>query len=402
MKKFTIVIPTRERCDVLYSAIRTAISQNYDNLEILISDNYSSDNTKDVVHSFNDPRVKYVNTGKRLSMSHNWEFALSHVDSGWITFIGDDDGILPGAIEKVSNIIKETKVKAVRSNGCTYLWPSLTGKEYGWLSVSTKKGYEIRKTDIYYEKVLKGMLPYTELPVLYNGGFVDLEVIKKAIGNSGYFYRSCIPDVYSAIIISEMIDEYIYCYEPLAINGASKHSNGTSAFHKKGLYDENETPAKMFINEPNILLHRDIAVIADGLYPLSLEAIVYESYLQSRSIISKNIPFVTHMQQLKIILLNAGIDNKHDVEVWGKLFADTHGLEYDKAEEYAKVNRNLKKINNLIKKVLNKLNSIILSSDRLGIIDVYDASIAANNCIINQPNVLLNLIKQLINKYIKE
>jgi hypothetical protein len=51
-----------------------------------------------VVASFKDPRIRYVNTGKHLSMSHNWEFALSHVEKGYVTFVGDDDGLLPGAI----------------------------------------------------------------------------------------------------------------------------------------------------------------------------------------------------------------------------------------------------------------------------------------------------------------
>ncbi|OZA21859.1 MAG: hypothetical protein B7X93_13530 [Hydrogenophilales bacterium 17-61-9] len=83
--KFTIIIPTRERADVLSGSLKTALMQEYDNLEILVSDNFSSDHTRDVVASFNDPRIRYVNTGKRLSMSHNWEFALSHVDGGWLT-----------------------------------------------------------------------------------------------------------------------------------------------------------------------------------------------------------------------------------------------------------------------------------------------------------------------------
>lgn len=298
MMKFSIIIPTRERCDVLADSIRTAIAQDYDNLVILISDNYSSDNTIEVVRSFNDQRIRYVNTGKRLSMSHNWEFALSHVKDGWITFLGDDDGILPGAIEKVSNIIEKTNVQAVRSNGCSYLWPSLTGQEYGCLSVSTRKGYETRKTRIYYERVMKGLLPYTELPMLYNGGFIDYNIVKTIISKSGKFYRSCIPDVYSAIVLSEIIDSYVYCYEPLSINGASKHSGGASAFGKKGLECDDETPAKIFLKEPNIPFHKDIPLMANGIYPLSLEALVYESYLQSRSVINNIMPFVTYEQQL--------------------------------------------------------------------------------------------------------
>ena len=37
-------------------------------------------------------------------MSHNWEFALGFVPDGWVTIIGDDDALLPGALKRVSGI----------------------------------------------------------------------------------------------------------------------------------------------------------------------------------------------------------------------------------------------------------------------------------------------------------
>jgi len=64
--------PTRERSDVLEKSLITVTSQDYGNLEVIVSDNYSCDDTEDVVRSTNDARVKYINTGKRVSMSHNW------------------------------------------------------------------------------------------------------------------------------------------------------------------------------------------------------------------------------------------------------------------------------------------------------------------------------------------
>ena len=48
-------------------------------LDILVSDNFSKDSTEEVVGDIRDPRIRYVNTGKRVCMSHNWEFALSNV-----------------------------------------------------------------------------------------------------------------------------------------------------------------------------------------------------------------------------------------------------------------------------------------------------------------------------------
>ena len=144
-RKFTVVIPTRDRADTLLYAIRSALSQDYQDFTVLVSDNASEDNTADVVASITDERLRYVHTGRRLSMSHNWEFALRHVPDGWVTVIGDDDAILPGALKRVSGIADETGVQAIRANGCRYQWPSLRGGTYGALAVDLYRGY--RKVD---------------------------------------------------------------------------------------------------------------------------------------------------------------------------------------------------------------------------------------------------------------
>ena len=98
--KVSVVIPTRNRHDVLLHCLRTVVEQDHENLEIIVSDNASTPETRDVVESFKSPRMRYVNTGKPLSMSHNFEFALSHVTGDWISVLGDDDGLLPGGIRR--------------------------------------------------------------------------------------------------------------------------------------------------------------------------------------------------------------------------------------------------------------------------------------------------------------
>lgn len=72
----SVIVPTRERADTLKFAIRTILDQSTDDIELIISDNFSQDNTQEIVESFSDHRLKYFNTGKRLSMCDNWEFAF--------------------------------------------------------------------------------------------------------------------------------------------------------------------------------------------------------------------------------------------------------------------------------------------------------------------------------------
>src|SRR6516225_10445279 len=125
--KFTVIVPTRERPDTLYHCLQTIVRQRYSNFDILVSDNFSQDNTEQVVRSIGDSRIRYINTGRRVGPSRNFDFALSHVKDGWITYLGDDDGLVPHALALANNVIRETGCKALSSKWHHYFWPNFDG-----------------------------------------------------------------------------------------------------------------------------------------------------------------------------------------------------------------------------------------------------------------------------------
>ena len=227
--KITVIIPTRERAGVLEAALRTATAQDYENLDIIVSDNCSGDGTDAVVQRANDGRIRYLNTGRRLSMSHNWEFALGHVREGWVTFMGDDDGLLPGGICRAAEIIQETRAQVLRTEYCTYDWPGMPEHPQGQLIVPLSRGLETRNSHQWLRKVLEGRVRYSQLPMIYNGGFIHLSVLQRIKEGTGAFFSSVSPDVYTAVAISRLTDEFLFLHEPLAISGTSKYSNGHSA-----------------------------------------------------------------------------------------------------------------------------------------------------------------------------
>ena len=69
--RITVIIPTRERCETLGASIRACVEQDYDNLEIIVSDNASQDDTESVVHSFRDSRLRYIKTDRPAG--HDWK-----------------------------------------------------------------------------------------------------------------------------------------------------------------------------------------------------------------------------------------------------------------------------------------------------------------------------------------
>ena len=97
----SIIIPTRNRARFLARALASARAQNAADLEIIVSDNASSDDTDAVAQSAarEDGRVRYVRRSTPGDMIASWTFALSHARGTWWTFLSDDDALVPGALE---------------------------------------------------------------------------------------------------------------------------------------------------------------------------------------------------------------------------------------------------------------------------------------------------------------
>jgi glycosyltransferase involved in cell wall biosynthesis len=366
-----VIIPTRERADVLRSTLATVTMQDYANLRIIVSDNASTDDTAEVVDRAADSRMVYLNTGRRLSMTHNWEFALGAVDDGWVIVIGDDDGLLPGGIAEVADLIQRTGRLAIRSRMCTYDWPSVHGNRHGQLIVPIGSGVEERDSKAWLEKVLSGRRKYTELPMVYDGGAIHISLFRRIRDSLGSFFQASSPDVSSAAAVASVTDSYIFSRRPFVIAGTSRHSIGTSHFATGSRRDE--SAAKRFAGEGNPPFHPEMPLHEDGGYPLSLHALFYEAWLQC-SPLRPQMPPTDHARQLEVILATSG-KHRESIDAWARLFATRHGLDYDKVYASAARLRPRLETQQQVRKTWTAINSVI--TDRLPVRNILEASIAA-------------------------
>jgi glycosyltransferase involved in cell wall biosynthesis len=97
MSVITIFIPTYRRPQLLKRAIESALSQTWKNIQVIICDNASGDQTKDIVAEFieRDSRVQYICHPLNIGMLANYQFALSILDTAFFSFLSDDDLLLP-------------------------------------------------------------------------------------------------------------------------------------------------------------------------------------------------------------------------------------------------------------------------------------------------------------------
>ncbi len=97
----TIAIPTYNRAEFLKTAIESCLVQKYINIEVLIIDGGSTDNTESVVKSYKDSRIVYTKNEINIGMMGSWNRSIQLAKGKYIVILGDDD-ILH------SNFISET------------------------------------------------------------------------------------------------------------------------------------------------------------------------------------------------------------------------------------------------------------------------------------------------------
>ncbi|MDJ0732503.1 MAG: glycosyltransferase [Nostocaceae cyanobacterium] len=87
----SVIIPTYNRCNYLQEAIDSAVKQTYQNIEIIICDNCSTDETQDVVAAFGDSRIKYWQQPQNIGMFDNQMHAFKVAKGKYVASLHDDD-----------------------------------------------------------------------------------------------------------------------------------------------------------------------------------------------------------------------------------------------------------------------------------------------------------------------
>jgi len=90
-KKFSIILPTFNRCYIIWRAIQSVIKQTYPFWELLIIDDGSTDNTDKLVKQFTDPRIKYFKKKKQEGPSPARNFGLTKASGDYIAYLDSDN-----------------------------------------------------------------------------------------------------------------------------------------------------------------------------------------------------------------------------------------------------------------------------------------------------------------------
>lgn len=104
MPLVSVCIPTYNASHTIYETLKGVINQTYKNLDIVVCDNQSTDNTFEIIQQFKDERIRLYQNNENYGMVENFNIVLSKAEGVYAKLLCADDIITEDAIEKQVNV----------------------------------------------------------------------------------------------------------------------------------------------------------------------------------------------------------------------------------------------------------------------------------------------------------
>jgi len=179
----SIGIPTYNSGGKIKDALYSIWKQEYPNIEVIVSDNCSTDNTEELcaAMSKNHLPVKYFRQEKNIGMVANFEFVLKQATGDFFMWVADDDTLEPGILKKYIEFLVRNPDYSLVSGQILY-W--LDGKSvFREMNFNMEQNSRSARVIRYYFKVVHGALYYG----LMQRKFAEKIPLRNRIGDDWHF-----------------------------------------------------------------------------------------------------------------------------------------------------------------------------------------------------------------------
>lgn len=261
---FSVIIPQKNRAEYLYSTLLTCMVQDYPNFEVIVSDDCSDDDSVRVVKDLmkRDSRIRLFAHEHHLGMRDNFEFALNQVKSGFVIALGGDDGLVPGCIWRMYQILSETGKELLTWIPASFCYPTPGSGMHNIFLVKRKKKKQIKilKSKDFLQKLARTFrYQIDECPMFYIKGVASVELVNRVKSRTAdnSFYYCPTPDGFSGVVLSGEVEDYVFTNEPLSIGGTTIKSQGQNY---RRTDKQSRAEAEQFFND-NVrrTMHKELA-----------------------------------------------------------------------------------------------------------------------------------------------
>lgn len=126
----SVIIPTYNRCERLKLTIESVLKQTYQDFELLICDDGSTDDTHEMVMAFNDKRIRWLEGPNSGGPATPRNTGIAEARGEWLAFLDSDDLWESTKLERQLEVVKKSKLKAVCTNAKVLVDGEILTKPY--------------------------------------------------------------------------------------------------------------------------------------------------------------------------------------------------------------------------------------------------------------------------------
>lgn len=250
MIKFSIIIPTADRHYLLQHSLRACLATNRDDIEVIVSDNFSGPETKSVVDAhLQDGRLRYFRTDRRMPMPEHWDFAWAKARGRFVIINCDDDLLPASGINAIDRAIEQLDPQVITWHIALYFHPDydLEGPANTVLFPAGHSNLNVlldpRAVIAEYAKFNYRYFPESTHFCLRK------DLGDKIINTTGRLFWAPAPDFSAPLLALAAIENGQYCYidSMLGFGGRSAHSNAAGLVRTSS--SENAKRVKEFVSE---------------------------------------------------------------------------------------------------------------------------------------------------------
>lgn len=229
---FSIVIPTRDRPQLILDTVISAVDQQFHSLEVILSDNSSDDKTLDALRaSGHIPRITYIRPPREMAMPDHWEFATSQAQGEYVLVLTDRSVLKQGALAEISRALSVYGPGVI--SVCSWRWSlfdDASGAELPDSSHARIPASRILASPNVVAAFVRPQerYPYS-LPRALNSCY-SAGIAAKIRARHGRLFFPLSPDFTSAFLILAHVNELLYIDTPLFISRGLSSSTGGNAY----------------------------------------------------------------------------------------------------------------------------------------------------------------------------
>ncbi|MEZ4599309.1 MAG: glycosyltransferase family 2 protein [Syntrophotaleaceae bacterium] len=121
MPSVSVVVPTCNRAHMIEKAINSVLNQTFEDLELIVVDDCSEDETAEVVEQIKDPRLKFFRQTERKGAAEARNAGVAVSSGKYLAFLDDDDEWLPDKLQRQLEVFKTDPEMGMVYSGYYYV-----------------------------------------------------------------------------------------------------------------------------------------------------------------------------------------------------------------------------------------------------------------------------------------